>query len=56
MPLNPFGKIRDRIQHDWRSIARPEQLPPPGDWNVWSVGRPWIWQITKWGSVYPIKG
>src|SRR4030067_581989 len=28
---------RSRIeQHkNWRSIARPEQLPPPGDWFIW---------------------
>ena len=32
---SPFGAIADAIQSDWRSIARPEQLPPPGDW--WST-------------------
>lgn len=28
---------------DWRQIARPEQLPPPGDWSVWLIvtGRGW---------------
>src|ERR1700722_4340162 len=43
MALNPFGKIRDRIEHDWASIARPEQLAPPGDWAIWLVlaGRGW---------------
>lgn len=23
------------LQDDWRSKLRPNQLPPPGDWNVW---------------------
>ena len=23
--------------YDWSLIARPEQLPPPGDWSVWIV-------------------
>lgn len=23
--------------HDWRVWARPEQLPPEGDWNIWGV-------------------
>jgi phage terminase large subunit-like protein len=26
-----------RLQHDWRFWARPNQLPPPGDWRVWLV-------------------
>jgi phage terminase large subunit-like protein len=27
----------------WSSIARPEQLPPPGDWRTWLIlaGRGW---------------
>ena len=41
MPLNPFGRClfvrSDREQNDWRSIARPDQLPPPGDWNIWCL-------------------
>ncbi|HKS88744.1 MAG TPA: terminase family protein [Stellaceae bacterium] len=24
-----------RIKHEWPYRARPEQLPPPGDWRVW---------------------
>jgi phage terminase large subunit-like protein len=35
--LNPFGRARDRLAHDWRSIARPEQLPPSGNWSTWLV-------------------
>lgn len=24
-----------RLRYDWRLYARPDQLPPPGDWHVW---------------------
>jgi phage terminase large subunit-like protein len=30
-----FATIADALEADWRSIARPEQLPPPGEWTVW---------------------
>jgi hypothetical protein len=30
-----FSRIADTLESDWRSIARPEQLPPEGsDWTV----------------------
>lgn len=31
------------LYHDWRTWARPEQLPPPGDWWAWLImaGRGW---------------
>lgn len=31
------------LLHDWRFWARPEQLPPPGDWLTWLIlgGRGW---------------
>jgi phage terminase large subunit-like protein len=32
-----FASIADQIESDWRSIARPEQLPPPGDWSIWLI-------------------
>jgi phage terminase large subunit-like protein len=25
----------ERLRYDWAYRARPEQLPPPGDWRVW---------------------
>lgn len=28
---------RKRFGYDWRNIARPKQLPPPGDWSTWVV-------------------
>jgi phage terminase large subunit-like protein len=33
--MTAFSNIAEAIEHDWRSKARPEQLPPPGDWSVW---------------------
>lgn len=32
-----FASIADALESDWRSIARPEQLPPPGDWSTWLI-------------------
>ena len=29
-----FARIADALETDWRSIARPEQLPPEGDWST----------------------
>lgn len=30
-----FGRLAERLSSDWRVLARPNQLPPPGDWSVW---------------------
>lgn len=37
------GALRVAHDSDWRSIARPNQLPPEGDWRVWLIltGRGW---------------
>jgi hypothetical protein len=35
--LDPFARLKDTLAHDWKSQARPEQLPPPGDWSTWLV-------------------
>lgn len=24
-------------QYNWNEIARPSQLPPPGDWSIWYI-------------------
>lgn len=39
--LPPDAKAK--ALYDWRYWARPEQLTPPGDWNVWLIlsGRGW---------------
>ena len=47
---------------DWASIARPEQLPPPGDWSIWVIsagrgfgktrsGAEWVRSIAEAASV-----
>ena len=42
-PETPFATLRARLSDTWRLKARPEQLPPPGDWAVWLIlsGRGW---------------
>ncbi len=42
-PDDAFAHLAARIGSNWRSKARPEQLPPPGDWLVWLAlaGRGW---------------
>jgi predicted phage terminase large subunit-like protein len=33
-----FGHLADvleNVQNDWSVTARPNQLPPPGDWRIW---------------------
>ncbi|PAY05450.1 ATP-binding protein [Bradyrhizobium sp. UFLA03-84] len=30
-----YGQLAAALQNNWRLTARPEQLPPPGDWNGW---------------------
>jgi phage terminase large subunit-like protein len=32
-----FASIADALESDWRALARPEQLPPPGDWSTWLI-------------------
>jgi phage terminase large subunit-like protein len=34
-PHDPFRGFVAALRSDWRSLARPEQLPPPGDWTTW---------------------
>jgi len=42
-PDSPFAALRSRLSNTWRLKARPEQLPPAGDWAVWLIlsGRGW---------------
>ncbi|HEY1749584.1 MAG TPA: terminase family protein [Xanthobacteraceae bacterium] len=30
-----FGRLADALDGDWRSIARPNQLPPEWAWRIW---------------------
>ena len=42
--LKAFGQLAEALRADWRRRARPNQLPPPGDWwLVWLIlaGRGW---------------
>ena len=33
---NPFAaQLADALEASWPAIARPNQLPPPGNWQVW---------------------
>ena len=36
----------------WATIARPEQLPPPGDWHVWLILAGRGWGKTRTGAEY----
>lgn len=57
-----FGRILDALESDWHSIARPEQLPPEGDWSTWLIlagrgfgktraGAEWIRSLAESGRV-----
>ena len=39
MPLqpSPYAQLAAALSTGWHTIARPEQLPPPGDWSIWLV-------------------
>lgn len=41
--LSAFARIADLIENDWRTIARPNQIAPAGDWFGWLIlaGRGW---------------
>src|SRR6201989_472223 len=33
---NPFAaQLADALENSWPAIARPNQLPPTGDWQIW---------------------
>jgi len=29
------AQLADALENSWPAIARPNQLPPPGDWQIW---------------------
>ena len=37
MSPSSFASIADVLETDWPSIARREQLAPPGDWSTWLI-------------------
>lgn len=32
-----FSRLAEAIDDPWLTTARPEQLPPPGDWSIWLI-------------------
>ncbi|MGA9826048.1 MAG: terminase family protein, partial [Methylocystis sp.] len=32
-----FSRLASALSDDWSAHARPEQLPPPGDWLTWLI-------------------
>ena len=61
-PPSAFASIADAIEGDWQSIARPEQLPPDGDWSTWLIlagrgfgktrtGAEWVRGLAESGGV-----
>ena len=56
------GQLADVLADGgWRTKARPEQLPPPGDWNGWVVcsgrgfgktrcGAEWVRELVESGA------
>jgi len=29
------SQLADALEYGWETVARPNQLPPPGDWAIW---------------------
>lgn len=57
-----FAAIADALEFDWQAIARPEQLPPTGDWSIWLIlsgrgagktrtGAEWVRSLAETASV-----
>lgn len=45
-----YARFADALETDWRAIARPNQLPPPGDWTVWLIKAGRGWGKTRTGA------
>jgi phage terminase large subunit-like protein len=54
-PAAAFARIADSLETDWRSLARPEQLPPPGKWSTWLIQAGRGWGKTRTGGEW-IRG
>jgi phage terminase large subunit-like protein len=58
-----FAQLASALSSNWRSRARPEQLPPAGDWQAWLVlagrgfGKTWIATnvANEWASTSAAK-
>jgi phage terminase large subunit-like protein len=62
MPSSLASQLADTLSDGgWRAKARPEQLPPPGNWNGWLVmagrgfgktrtGSEWVKELVETGA------
>lgn len=48
-------QFADLLESDWRSKARPEQLPPPGDWSLWIACAGRGWGKTRCGAEWVLE-
>jgi phage terminase large subunit-like protein len=57
-----FASLADQLEHDWPSIARPEQIAPSGSWSTWLIlagrgagktrtGAEWVRSLAEAASV-----
>ena len=57
-----YASLREALETGWRRKARPEQLPPAGDWAVWLIlagrgfgktrtGAEWVSELAQSGMV-----
>lgn len=57
-----YTALREALQSGWRVKARPEQLPPDGDWAVWLIlagrgfgktrtGAEWVSELAQSGTI-----
>jgi phage terminase large subunit-like protein len=60
-----FSRLASALSDDWTAHARPEQLPPPGDWTIWAMvagrgtgktraGSEWVRSLAESGAAYRI--
>jgi len=50
--MSIFARLAENLRDDWSVHARPEQLEPAGDWNVWLILSGRGWGKTRTGSEY----
>jgi phage terminase large subunit-like protein len=62
-----YASLADALESDWRSLARPEQLAPEGDWSTWLIlagrgagktrsGAEWVRSIAEAAQVARLAG
>lgn len=53
--LAPTKEDEERLLYEWSFWARPQQLPPPGDWFVWFIRSGRGFGKTRTGAEYVIE-